>query len=285
MDWSYEILHEDFQISLKSTVLYETQTKYQKLVILDNPTFGRVMMLDDIFQTTERDEFIYHEMITHVPILAHGSVRSVLIIGGGDGGALEEVLKHKDIQKVTVIELDEVVVETSKKYLSSICKDAFDDPRTDLRIANGIDFMRARAANSEDRYDVIIIDSTDPVGPGEILFSKEFYQSCYQCLTYNGILVTQNGVPFLQTQELKDSLSNLKEFFSDVTCYTATIPTYAGGVMAFGWATNDETVNSETLSALNRWYELSKIETLYYSPEIHRAAFVLPSYINTLCEE
>lgn len=276
MDWFTETLHEDFYISLKSTVLYETQTKYQKLVILDNHTFGRVMMLDDIFQTTERDEFIYHEMITHVPILAHGSVKSVLVIGGGDGGALEEILKHKDIQKVTMIEIDEIVVEISKKYLSSICKDAFDDPRTDLRIENGIDFV----VNCKDQYDVIIVDSTDPVGPGEVLFTKEFYQSCKQCLTFNGILVIQNGVPFLQTQELKDSLSNLKEFFSDVTCYTATIPTYSGGVMAFSWATNDNTINFKTL---DRRYELSKIKTLYYSPEIHQAAFVLPQYLKKLC--
>ncbi len=269
-----ETLHNDFFLGLKGTILFETQTDYQKLVILDNDTFGRVLILDGIFQTTEQDEFIYHEMLTHVPILAHGSVKSVLIIGGGDGGALEEVLKHKDIEKVTVVEIDKTVVEISKQYLSSICKDAFDDPRTDLKIADGIDFV----ANCKDRYDVIIIDSSDPIGPNEVLFTKEFYQSCQQCLEYGGILITQNGVPFLQAEELKNSLSNLKEYFQEVTCYTATIPTYSGGVMAFGWARDYYRVLTSEL--LNNRYKLSSIETSYYTPEIHEASFVLPPYIN-----
>lgn len=281
-DWFTETLHDDFRLALQgSTVLCETQTAYQKLVILENDTFGHVMMLDDVFQTTERDEFIYHEMLTHVPIFAHGSVESVLIIGGGDGGALEEVLKHKDIQKVTMVEIDETVVEMSKKYLTSICGNAFDDPRTDLRIADGIDFV----ANCKDRYDVIIVDSTDPIGPGEVLFTKDFYQSCHQCLTYSGILITQNGMPFLQIQELRDSLSNLKELFSDVACYTATIPTYSGGVMAFGWATDDATLRTDSVDALNRRYERSEIDTLYYTPEIHQAAFVLPPYIKKIRDD
>ncbi len=277
--WFTETLHSDFRLALQgSTVLCETETAHQKLVILENDTFGRVMMLDSVFQTTERDEFIYHEMLTHVPILAHGSVQSVLIIGGGDGGALEEVLKHTDIQKVTMVEIDETVVEMSKKYLTSICGTSFDDPRTNLVIADASDFI----ASCKDRYDVIIIDSTDPIGPGEVLFTKHFYQSCQQCLTYSGILITQNGMPFLQMQELRDSLSNLKELFSDVACYTATIPTYSGGVMAFGWATDDPTLRTETLGTLNRRFEQTEIETLYYTPEIHQAAFTLPPYIKRI---
>lgn len=281
-DWFTETLHDDFRLALQgSTVLCETQTAYQKLVILENDTFGRVMMLDDVFQTTERDEFIYHEMLTHVPILAHGSAQSVLIIGGGDGGALEEILKHKDIQKVTMVEIDETVVEMSKKYLTSICGTSFDDPRTDLRIADGIDFV----ANCKDRYDVIIVDSTDPIGPGEVLFTKDFYQSCHQCLTYSGILITQNGMPFLQIQELRDTFSNLKELFSDVACYTATIPTYSGGVMAFGWATDDKTLRTDLVGTLNRRYEQSEIDTLYYTPEIHQAAFALPPYIKKIRDD
>ena len=277
--WFTETLHSDFRLALQgSTVLCETETAHQKLVILENDTFGRVMMLDSVFQTTERDEFIYHEMLTHVPILAHGSVQSVLIIGGGDGGALEEVLKHKDIQKVTMVEIDETVVEMSKKYLTSICGNAFDDPRTNLVIADASDFI----ASCKEQYDVIIIDSTDPIGPGEVLFTKHFYQSCQQCLTYSGILITQNGMPFLQMQELRDSLSNLKELFSDVACYTATIPTYSGGVMAFGWATDDPTLRTETFGTLNRRFEQTEIETLYYTPEVHQAAFTLPPYIKRI---
>lgn len=285
-DWFTETLHDDFHLALQgSTVLCEIQTAHQKLVILENDTFGRVMMLDDVFQTTERDEFIYHEMLTHVPILARRAIQpaqSVLIIGGGDGGALEEVLKHKDIQKVTMVEIDETVVEMSKKYLTSICGTSFDDPRTDLVIADASDFI----ASCKERYDVIIIDSTDPIGPGEVLFTKHFYQSCQQCLTHGGILVTQNGMPFLQIQELRDSLSNLKELFSDVACYTAAIPTYSGGVMAFGWATNDKDMReiADSLDILTNRYKQSgiKTKTLYYTPEIHRAAFVLPPYIRKI---
>lgn len=275
-----ENLHDNFCLALKGTVLFETQTDYQKLVILDNDTFGRVMMLDGIFQTTEQDEFIYHEMITHVPIFAHGSAKSVLIIGGGDGGALEEVLKHKDIEKVTIVEIDKTVVEISKQYLSSICKDAFDDPRTNLKIADGIDFV----STCKEQYDIIIVDSTDPIGPGEVLFTKEFYQSCKRCLTRDGILVTQNGMPFLQDKELTNSLSNLKTMFSDVTCYTATIPTYSGGVMAFGWATNNRIKIGRTdmNGVLVKRYERANLKTLYYNPQVHRAAFVLPPYIKQL---
>ncbi len=276
MTWFNETLHGNFCLALEGTVLIETQTDYQKLVIINNDTFGRVMLLDGIFQTTEQDEFIYHEMITHVPILAHGSVKSVLIVGGGDGGALEEVLKHKDIKKVTMVEIDKAVVEMSKKYLTSICKNAFDDPRTDLVIADANDFI----ANCKERYDVIIIDSTDPVGPGEVLFTKHFYQSCQKLLSYSGILITQNGVPFLQAEELKNSLSNMKELFSDVACYIASIPTYSGGVMAFGWATNAYIVRSP--GSLNNRYKLSEIETHYYTPEVHQAAFVLPPYIKEI---
>lgn len=273
-----ETLHNDFCLSLKGTILCDIQTDYQKLVIMDNDTFGRVMLLDGIFQTTERDEFIYHEMITHVPILAHGSVKSVLIIGGGDGGALEEVLKHKDIEKVTMVEIDKTVVEMSKQYLTSICGNAFDDPRTDLVIADAKDFI----TKCKERYDVIIIDSTDPVGPGEVLFTKHFYHLCQEILSYSGILITQNGVPFLQADELRNSLSILKELFSDVACYTATIPTYAGGVMAFGWATNAFIIRS--LDPLYIRYKASEIKTLYYTPEVHQAAFVLPPYIKKIIE-
>lgn len=279
--WFTETLHGDFRLALQgSTVLCEVETVHQKLVILENDTFGRVMMLDDVFQTTERDEFIYHEMLTHVPILAHRTSQSVLIIGGGDGGALEEVLKHKKIQKVTMVEIDETVIVMSKKYLTSICGNAFDDPRTDLIIADASDFI----ASCKEQYDVIIIDSTDPIGPGETLFTKHFYQSCQQCLTHDGVLITQNGMPFLQTEELRDSLSNLKELFSDVTCYTATIPTYSGGVMAFGWATDHEAKREIAASydILNNRYRQSGIKTLYYTPEIHQAAFVLPPYIKKI---
>ena len=179
--WLIEELHHDFQLGLKAdTVHYDSKTDHQRLVVFENETFGRVLTLDNVVQTTERDEFIYHEMLAHLPVLAHGSVRKVLIVGGGDGGMLEEVLKHRGVEKVTQVEIDAGVIDFSKRYLSSICKDAFDDPRLDLVIADGVDFV----ASCEERYDIAIVDSTDPIGPGEVLFTDTFYGKAKACRSF-----------------------------------------------------------------------------------------------------
>lgn len=279
--WFSETLHDDFRLELKSSkTIYLTQTKYQKLAIFENDTFGRVMMLDDIFQTSEADEFIYHEMLTHIPIIAHGSVQKVLIIGGGDGGALKEVLKHKSVKKVTMVEIDEGVVEASKEYLSMICGNAFNDPRTELIIDDGVKFV----TNSRRKYDLIIVDSTDPVGPGEVLFTAKFYEACQKRLTSSGILITQNGMPFLQAGELFNSMNDMKDLFIDVSCYLATIPTYSGGVMAFGWASNSRIGRTNSLMVLKQRFDRAEIATSYYTPEVHQASFALPPYIKNLAD-
>ncbi|MEM7171485.1 MAG: polyamine aminopropyltransferase, partial [Pseudomonadota bacterium] len=194
-EWVEETLHGDFATRFRvDRVLYDSQTDHQRLVLFENQTFGRMLVLDNVIQTTERDEFIYHEMLAHLPILAHGAVRRVLIIGGGDGGMLEEVLKHETVEQVTMVEIDASVTDFAKEHLRVICQEAFEDPRTSLVIADGVDFVSA----CEDRFDLIIIDSTDPIGPGEVLCTESFYASCKACLADGGILVTQNGVPFLQ---------------------------------------------------------------------------------------
>jgi len=189
-DWIEESLHEDLHIKLKAArVIFESRTEHQHLVLFENQTFGRALALDNVLQTTEKDEFIYHEMLAHVPILAHGRARSVLIIGGGDGGMLEEVLKHQDIERATMVDIDDTVIELSKLHLRSICGEAFEDPRSELVIADGAEFVRT----CSERYDVIIIDSTDPIGPGQVLFTQAFYESCKGRLSPGGILVTQNA--------------------------------------------------------------------------------------------
>ena len=277
--WHEEGLYPDFRTRYKiDRVLYESSTEHQKMRLLEHPRLGKILTLDDVTQTTEKDEFIYHEMMTHVPILAHGAVRRLLIIGGGDGGILEEALKHPGIEKATMVEIDAGVVEFSRLYLSEICKDAFDDPRTDLVIGDGYAFV----ANSLEKYDVIIVDSTDPEGPGEILFTREFYRRCKDRLTPGGVMVTQNGVPFMQPGELRSSAAHMREFFADVSCYLATIPTYVGGAMAMGWATDNADLRKVKLETLETRFQGLKLDNRYYTPEVHKGAFALPPYVSEL---
>lgn len=277
--WRVEQLHDDFQLGLKADrVLYDSETDHQRLVVFENETFGRVLTLDSVVQTTEKDEFIYHEMLAHLPLFAHGAAKKVLIVGGGDGGMLEEVLKHPGVEKVTQVEIDAGVIDFSKQYLPSICGQAYDDPRLDLVIADGADFV----AGCTERYDVAIVDSTDPVGPGEVLFTETFYGKAKNCLAPGGILVTQNGVPFLQGDELTNTLRAFKALFADAACYLATVPTYAGGPMAFGWGSDDPAKRQVPLDLLERRYKESGIETRYYNPAVHLGAFALPNYIAEL---
>jgi spermidine synthase len=276
--WFDETLHEHIIQSFRvSKILHRQKTEFQDLIIFETPLHGRVLALDGVIQTTEADEFIYHEMLAHLPLLAHGRVRRVLIIGGGDGGMLEEVLKHP-VEKVTMVELDPGVVELARKYLSSICGDAFDDPRADLVFADGAKLV----AETDVRYDLIIVDSTDPIGPGEILFGRAFYADCKRCLNPGGILVTQNGVPFLQGGEVTSSYGHFRELFPDATMYLATVPTYFGGPMAFGWASLDPAHRRHDLATIAARYSAAGIETRYYNPETHLAAFALPNYVKAL---
>ncbi|RVT85473.1 polyamine aminopropyltransferase [Rhodobacteraceae bacterium CCMM004] len=276
-NWTVERLHDDHAQALREArVLYDSQTDHQRLRVFENPTFGRVMTLDDVVQVTEADNFVYHEMLTHVPLFAHGHARRVLIVGGGDGGMAREALRHP-VDEVTMVEIDAGVVEFSKTYLPGISAGAFDDPRLKLVIADGADFM----AETNGGFDVIVIDSTDPVGPGEVLFTDHFYGHAKAALAPGGILVTQNGVPFLQGAELTGTMRAFKALFSDWTCYLATVPTYAGGPMAFGWGT-DGAARRTDLDTLCARYAAAGIATDYYTPEVHAAAFALPGYVARL---
>ena len=278
-DWFEETLHPGFHSRLgMERVLHETKTEHQHLVIFDNPEFGRVLALDGVVQTTERDEFIYHEMLAHVPILAHGLAKNVLIIGGGDGGTLEEVLKHRGVEVAVQVEIDDTVVELSKCYLQAICGDAYEDPRTELVIADGVEFVN----QTDRRFDVIIVDSTDPIGPGEVLFGERFYGGCKSCLADGGVLVTQNGVPFVQGEELTGTLTVFRKLFQSASCYRAGVPAYIGGDMTFGWGSDNTSLADVDVLALRARFEAAGIVTEYYTPEMHRGAFALPPYINRL---
>ena len=269
-----EGLHSGVNLALNvEKVIYREKTDLQDLVIFENSQFGRVMSLDGAVQTTEKDEFIYHEMFVHVPLLAHGKVRRVLIIGGGDGGAARQLMKHRNIA-VTLVDIDRTVIELSKKYMPSVSGGAFDDPRLELVIADGCKFVEETDA----RWDVIIIDSTDPHGPGEVLYTED----CKTCLSEGGIIITQNGVPFVQESELRESYDRLGGLFKDVTFYLAAIPSYVGGVMAYGWATDEADHRKTGLAKLAQRYIEAELETEYYTPEIHQAAFALPLHIQKM---
>jgi len=279
--WITEELHDALGLHTRyaaTGVIHEDQTGQQHLVVFDTEHFGRVLMLDGAVQLTTADEFIYHEMIAHMPLFAHGRAQEVLIIGGGDGGAAREVLRHDSVKKVIQVEIDRGVVDLCLKYLPEVSAGAFDDPRLDLIIGDGAAYVKTR----DSAFDVIIVDSTDPIGPGAILFTPEFYTDCAAALAPGGVLVTQNGVPFMQPGELKSTYDAFKSIFATSSAYIATVPSYVGGPMAFGWGGNDPSLLMQSSEDLELRYDEAGFKTRYYSPSMHNAAFILPPYIGAL---
>lgn len=259
------------------TRVFSLDTGFQKLEIFDNALLGRVMTLDGIVQTTEKDEFVYHEMLTHVPLLAHPQPKRVLIIGGGDGGILREVLKHSCVEQVTMVEIDAAVIEMAKRYFPGHSAGAFDDPRLQLVIGDGVAFVN----ETNDSFDVVISDSTDPYGPGEALFSADFYTAIRRCLRDGGVFVAQNGVPFYQLTELQDTARRFAPLFADSCFFTAAVPTYVGGIMALAWGATTSALRLTNLSDITARYASRALQTRYYTPAMHVASFALPHYIET----
>ncbi|MPZ41584.1 MAG: polyamine aminopropyltransferase [Rhizobiales bacterium] len=282
--WIAETLFdpEGFRMSYEvERVLYELQTKHQHLVLFQHKFFGKVLMLDGATQVTTKDEFVYHEMMTHVPIFAHGKAKEVLIVGGGDCGIAEEALKHKSIERVTQVEIDASVVEFAKEHFPEFTKPVLGNKRFDLIIDDGMKYV----AKTERRFDVIIVDSTDPLGPGAILFSPKFYAACKRCMKPGAVMVTQNGVPILQTGELTTGISKFRKLFADGSCYVAAIPTYIGGHMAMGWATDNKALRQTPLKTIaTRYQKAGSFKTKYWTPDIQRAAFALPRFIAELVD-
>jgi spermidine synthase len=279
--WLTETLYDDFRTSIKvDRVLFDSQTEHQHLVVAESGRFGRLFTLDGVTQLTMADEFVYHEMLAHVPILAHGAARDIGIIGGGDGGLVEEVLKHATVERVTIAELDAGVIDFARTYLPDLSRGAFDDPRVEVVLGDGAVFV----ATSDRRFDVIVVDSTDPIGPGAALFTREFYANCRRVLKPGGVLVTQNGVPFFQPDELESTMAIFTGLFADAMCYLGVVPTYVGGFMAFGWGTDDPALRSVPLPTLQERFAAAGLETRYYTPELHQASFVLPRFIGDIVE-
>ncbi|WP_173931844.1 polyamine aminopropyltransferase [Chelativorans sp. Marseille-P2723] len=275
-----ETLHGDVLLSFTADeVLHEEATEHHRLELIRNAVFGKVLLLDGAVQVTSADEFMYHEMMAHVPLASHPDPADVLIIGGGDCGLAEEVLKHNRVKSLTQVEIDQSVLDFSRRHFSEFNAPVFEDPRFEVRIADGAAF----AAQTEDRFDVAIVDSTDPTGPGAALFAPSFYANLKRILKPGGIAVTQNGVPFLQRDEYLAAFGALATVFRHVQSYLVTVPTYFGGHMTLGWASEDvDPANVDEAVLAKRTKDIS---THYYTPAHHRAAFVLPRYIQELLDE
>jgi spermidine synthase len=277
--WIEETLYPHWGQRLKvDKILFEDKTEHQHLIIFENASHGRVMVLDGAVQVTLADEWVYHEMMAHVPLFALNEPKSVLVIGGGDGGILREVLKHPTVKVATLCEIDRTVIDMSIKHFPEVSDGAFDHAKTDIIIDDGVKFV----GETNLRFDAILVDSTDPVGPGAVLFTKAFYAACRRCLKKGGVLVTQNGVPFMQPAELQASVAHFRALFADGRCYLATVPTYVGGQMAFGWASDDAKLRATKLGEIRERFVAANFATKYYTPAVHKAAFALPAYIEQL---
>ena len=280
--WIRETLFEDLGLRVSyraDDVLRETRTGHQHLVLFKQPFFGKMLMLDGATQITAGDAFIYQEMMAHVPPLAHGRVHEVLIVGGGDCAIAKEILKHRTVERVTQVEIDPAVIVFAKKHFPEFTRPVFADSRFESVIDDGMRYVAA----TRRRFDVIIVDSTDPQGPGKVLFSHRFYVACKRCLNKGGVLVTQNGVPILQPREFKAGLGKLRGLFADAGCYIAAIPTYVGGHMAMGWATDNRLLRQTTAKTLaGRHRRAGGFDTRYWTPDVQVAAFALPRFMSEL---
>lgn len=275
MEWFEERLWPDWAQRIRvKDVLYRSTTAHQDLIVFESPAWGRVLALDGIVQTTTMDEFVYHEMLVHVPLLAHGRAEEVLIVGGGDGGCLREVLKHSGVRRVTQVEIDASVIELCRRYLPSLSDGAFDDPRAEIVIADGAAFAR----ETERTFDVAIVDSTDPLGPGEVLFGEPFYRDMRARLRPGGVLATQCGNPAMRPDELANAQTRQRAAgFALVDFYFAAVPTYVGGNMALGFASDDPALRR--LGAADLAARGIPAGLRYYTPEMHVAAFAHPAWL------
>ncbi|MGI6280137.1 MAG: polyamine aminopropyltransferase [Acutalibacteraceae bacterium] len=278
--WYSEMHTENVKLSIKvDKHICSIQSDFQRIDVFDSPEFGRFLTLDGIMMLTEKDEFIYHEMITHVPLAIHENPQSILVIGAGDGGVIRELAKYECIKSIDMVEIDPMVVEACKKYLPKTAS-GFEDSRLKIYYQDGLKFVR----DSYDKYDIIIVDSTDPFGPGEGLFTKEFYGNCFKALKSDGIMVNQHESPFYKgdAEAMKRAHNRIVKSFPISRVYQAHIPTYPSGHWLFGFASKKYHPTKDLKA--KRWQELN-IKTDYYNTNLHKGAFYLPTYVERILKE
>ncbi len=277
--WFSEFHTKNVKLSIKvDKQLYSGKSDFQRIDVFQSEEFGRFLTLDGYMMLTEKDEFIYHEMIVHVPMAVNPDIKNVLVIGAGDGGVVRELTRYSTVENIDMVEIDEQVIEVCKEYLpKTAC--AFDDKRVHIFIQDGLKFIR----KCENKYDLIIVDSTDPFGPGEGLFTKEFYGNCYKALNETGIMVNQHESPFYHDDAvaMQRAHKRIVESFPISKVYQAHIPTYPSGHWLFGFASKKFHPVRDMDEA--RWNSLG-IATKYYNSELHRGAFALPNYVEDLLE-
>lgn len=273
--WFTEQQTKDMRISVRvKQILHREETPFQSLAVLDTDQFGRMLVLDNIIQTNIKDEFVYHEMITHVALNTHAAPKKVLVIGGGDGGAVREIIKHRSVEKAVHCEIDGAVIEASRRFLPEISC-ALDDPRVEIIVDDGIKHVK----ENKNTYDVIMVDSTDPIGPAVGLFSVEFYRDIFASLKDDGIFVAQTESPFFNRDLIPGLYRDIAGIFPVTRLYLAVVPTYPGGLWTF-------TMGSKKYDPLNvNISEIPQMDTRYYSPAIHQTCLVLPPFVKELLEQ
>jgi spermidine synthase len=275
MDWvdeKWDNVHVSYKVK---EILKDMKTNFQHFLLVDTFQYGKMLLIDGMVQTTEKDEFIYHEMMTHVPLTSHSNPSCVLIIGGGDGGVLREVLKHVVVDKATLVEIDPMIIDICKKHLPSISDGAFDDPRTELIIDDGFDFVK----NTTDQFDIVIVDSPDPIGPAKILFTKEFYKGISRILKPGGIMARQTGSLHMQNQEQIQVNGLLYDIFKYRAFYVYGVPTYIGGLFSSIFCSDSYDPMTLDIETVLKNYNSRKLKTKYYSPGLHLGAFHVPRFL------
>ncbi|CBH20172.1 spermidine synthase (putrescine aminopropyltransferase) [Acetoanaerobium sticklandii] len=277
--WYTEQQTDEVRFSIKvKQHLYTGKSEFQDVDVFESEEFGKFLTLDGLMMVTEKDEFIYHDMITHVAMATNPSIKKVLVIGGGDGGTVRELTRYSHIEKIDMVEIDKLVVDVSREYLP-ITASKLDDPRVSLYFEDGIRFV----ADTKEVYDLILVDSTDPIGPGEGLFTTEFYQNCFNILSDNGILVNQSESPYYDqfSHEMKRAHKKIKNIFPISKVYQFHMPTYPSGHWLFGFASKKLDPIKDV--DFDKWNALG-IKTKYYNPQLHVGCFALPSYVQEMLD-
>jgi len=282
-DQQVERLHKGYAQSMEITkVLADEQSRFQHIRIFDTVANGRVMTLDDIVQITSRDESAYADMLTHLPMLEHGKVERVMIVGGGDLSIADEALKHKNVREVVLVDIDDRVIELCRQHFGEVNAKAFKDKRMVIEAADAFEYLGRKS--SKNRFDLIIADRPDPVGPGKALFGETFYDRVKGALKQGGYATFQTGVPFYQPWEITEALEELARFFPKSGLYLSVVPTYIGGFMALSWASKGGKPlgTPAGIAKAAKAYKKAKLKTDYYNPAMHAAAFALPNWIKAL---